>query len=131
MSFNWLKRYMPRSLYARAALILVVPIVALQIVVSVVFIKRDLEDVTVQMAATIQRELELLRQVAEAAPDQETALAQMAPLTLRATKEAMRRVAVATRVEDTDLIEMCYMSRDFRHGMEAFLAKEKPEWSGT
>ena len=58
-------------------------------------------------------------------------LAQMAPLTLRATKEAMRRVAVATRVEDTDLIEMCYMSRDFRHGMEAFLAKEKPEWSGT
>ncbi|UWQ52360.1 ATP-binding protein [Leisingera caerulea] len=80
MSFDWLKRYMPRSLYARAALILVVPIVALQIVVSVVFIKRDLEDVTVQMTATIQRELELLRQVADAAPDQETALAQMAPL---------------------------------------------------
>lgn len=58
-------------------------------------------------------------------------LAQMAPLTLRATKEAMRRVAVATRVEDADLIEMCYMSRDFRHGMEAFLAKQKPDWSGT
>lgn len=58
-------------------------------------------------------------------------LAQMAPLTLRATKEAMRRVAVATRVEDADLIEMCYMSRDFRHGMEAFLAKEKPDWNGT
>ncbi|WP_297769284.1 enoyl-CoA hydratase [uncultured Roseovarius sp.] len=58
-------------------------------------------------------------------------LAQMAPLTLRATKEAMRRVSVATRVEDADLIEMCYMSRDFRHGLEAFLAKEKPEWSGT
>ena len=34
-------------------------------------------------------------------------------------------------VEDADLIEMCYMSRDFRHGLEAFLAKEKPEWSGT
>jgi len=58
-------------------------------------------------------------------------LAQMAPLTLRATKEAMRRVSAATRVEDADLIEMCYMSNDFRHGMEAFLAKEKPEWSGT
>ncbi|MDZ7710886.1 MAG: enoyl-CoA hydratase/isomerase family protein [Roseovarius sp.] len=58
-------------------------------------------------------------------------LAQMAPLTLRATKEAMRRVSVATRVEDADLIEMCYMSRDFRHGLEAFLAKEKPQWSGT
>jgi len=80
MFFKWLKRYMPRSLYARAALILVVPIVALQIVVSVVFIKRDLEDVTVQMTATIQRELELLRQIADRAPDQDTALAQIAPL---------------------------------------------------
>ena len=39
--------------------------------------------------------------------------------------------AAPTRVEDADLIEMCYMSRDFRHGLEAFLAKEKPEWSGT
>lgn len=58
-------------------------------------------------------------------------LAQMAPLTLRATKEAMRRVSTATRVEDGDLIEMCYMSRDFRHGIEAFLAKQKPDWSGT
>lgn len=58
-------------------------------------------------------------------------LAQMAPLTLRATKEAMRRVAVATRVADADLIELCYMSRDFRHGIEAFLAKQKPDWSGT
>ncbi|AWZ19958.1 enoyl-CoA hydratase [Roseovarius sp. TM1035] len=58
-------------------------------------------------------------------------LAEMAPLTLRATKEAMRRVSAATRVEDADLIEMCYMSRDFHHGLEAFLAKQKPEWSGT
>jgi enoyl-CoA hydratase/carnithine racemase len=58
-------------------------------------------------------------------------LGQMAPLTLRATKEALRRVGTATRVEDADLIEMCYMSRDFRHGMEAFLAKQKPDWSGT
>ncbi|PKQ11225.1 MAG: enoyl-CoA hydratase [Alphaproteobacteria bacterium HGW-Alphaproteobacteria-1] len=58
-------------------------------------------------------------------------LAQMAPLTLRATKEAMRRLAAATRVDDADLIEMCYMSRDFRHGMEAFLAKRQPDWSGT
>lgn len=58
-------------------------------------------------------------------------LAQMAPLTLRATKEAMRRICTATPVEDADLIEMCYMSNDFRHGLEAFLAKEKPDWSGT
>ena len=57
-------------------------------------------------------------------------LGEMAPLTLRATKEAMRRVGTAAAVEDADLIEMCYMSEDFRHGMEAFLAKEAPKWTG-
>ena len=58
-------------------------------------------------------------------------LAKMAPLTLRATKEAMRRNQAAARAEDSDLIELCYMSNDFRHGLEAFLAKEKPQWTGT
>lgn len=54
----------------------------------------------------------------------------MAPLTLRATKEAMRRNRAALKVEDSDLITMCYMSQDFRTGMEAFLAKKKPAWTG-
>ncbi|WP_227268235.1 enoyl-CoA hydratase/isomerase family protein [Roseobacter weihaiensis] len=79
--------------------------------------------------------------VSEVLPDEKTlmqradALAQhlagMAPLTLRATKEAMRRNREALAVEDSDLIAMCYMSNDFKHGLEAFLAKAKPEWSGT
>lgn len=60
-----------------------------------------------------------------------TQLAGMAPLTLRATKEAMRRNRAALAVEDSDLIAMCYMSDDFKHGLEAFLAKQKPEWSGS
>ncbi|ABV95062.1 enoyl-CoA hydratase/isomerase [Dinoroseobacter shibae DFL 12 = DSM 16493] len=55
----------------------------------------------------------------------------MAPLTLRATKEAMRRLQAVQSAEDGDLIEMCYMSADFREGMEAFLGKRKPSWSGT
>ncbi len=54
----------------------------------------------------------------------------MAPLTLRATKEAQRRTRAATQVDDSDLIISCYMSEDFRNGMEAFLAKKKPEWKG-
>jgi enoyl-CoA hydratase/carnithine racemase len=57
-------------------------------------------------------------------------LAGMAPLTLRATKEAMRRNRAALAAQDDDLITMCYMSEDFKHGLEAFLAKEKPTWSG-
>lgn len=58
-------------------------------------------------------------------------LAGMAPLTLRATKEAMRRNRAGRPVEDQDLITLCYMSKDFKAGIEAFLAKRKPEWSGT
>ncbi len=54
----------------------------------------------------------------------------MAPLTLRATKEAMRRNRAAVQADDADLIAMCYMSDDFRTGMEAFLGKTKPAWSG-
>lgn len=54
----------------------------------------------------------------------------MAPLTLRATKEALRRLRAANSVDDYDLIDMCYTSADFRTGVTAFLAKEKPEWTG-
>lgn len=60
MTFRWLKHYMPRSLYARAAIIIVVPVVAVQIVVSVVFLQRHLEDVTTQMTLTAVREVELI-----------------------------------------------------------------------
>lgn len=52
-----------------------------------------------------------------------------APLTIRATKEALRRLR-AGRKDDHDLIVQSYMSADFREGMEAFLAKRKPEWKG-
>lgn len=53
-----------------------------------------------------------------------------APLTLRATKEALRRNRVAAAAEDKDLVELAYMSADFKEGMEAFLAKRKPQWQG-
>jgi enoyl-CoA hydratase len=54
-----------------------------------------------------------------------------APLTLRATKEAVRRLTRRLSSEEgEDLILMCYMSRDFREGMEAFLNKRPPQWRG-
>ena len=59
------------------------------------------------------------------------ALAGHAPLTMRATKEGLRRLVAANRPDDRDLIAMCYMSHDFREGMDAFLGKRRPEWSGT
>lgn len=58
-------------------------------------------------------------------------LAQHAPLTLRATKEGLRRMRLdGPGADDHDLVTMAYMSADFREGMEAFLAKRKPHWSG-
>src|SRR2546425_946086 len=62
-----------------------------------------------------------------------TEIASNAPLTLRAIKEMIRRVLSRRRLppgDDADLVELCYMSHDFREGVTAFLAKRKPQWSG-
>ena len=60
-------------------------------------------------------------------------IAANAPLTIRATKEMTRRLMNARRPteSDSDLIEMCYMSADFREGVTAFLAKRRPQWTGN
>jgi enoyl-CoA hydratase/carnithine racemase len=52
-----------------------------------------------------------------------------APLTLRATKQGLLRMQPKPG-EDEDLILMCYQSRDFREGMDAFLNKRQPQWTG-
>ena len=52
-----------------------------------------------------------------------------APLTLRATKQGLHRMQPKS-YEDEDLILMCYQSRDFREGMDAFLNKRQPQWTG-
>jgi two-component system osmolarity sensor histidine kinase EnvZ len=55
-----IKRYLPRSLYGRAALILLVPIITLQLVVSFAFIQRFYEDVTKQMTMNLVPEIEII-----------------------------------------------------------------------
>jgi len=51
--FAFLKPLLPRGLYGRAALILIVPIVAIQLVVSLAFIQRHFEGVTRQMTQSL------------------------------------------------------------------------------
>lgn len=88
MNFSWLKNYMPRGLYGRAALILIVPIVTLQLVVSVVFIQRLYEDVTQQMTSNVLYELRFLLDEVEASADRaeaEQMIVQVAdPLAIKA-----------------------------------------------
>ncbi|MEQ6248169.1 ATP-binding protein [Sulfitobacter sp. HNIBRBA3233] len=78
MSFAWLKHYMPRGIYARAALILLLPVVSLQLVVTVIFAQRHFEGVTYQMTDTVLREINLVREVAREAPDASAAVARVA-----------------------------------------------------
>ena len=57
-------------------------------------------------------------------------VATMAPLTLRATKESLNRLARQSRTADDALLLSCYDSRDFQEGMDAFLRKRAPQWRG-
>ncbi|MEL7180876.1 MAG: ATP-binding protein [Pseudomonadota bacterium] len=75
MFFGWLKKYMPRGIYARAALILVLPILLLQLLVSVVFIQRHFEGVTRLMTSAVNIELRFLVDTANAQPGLASAVA--------------------------------------------------------
>ncbi len=69
MNFEWLKRFMPRGLYGRAALILFLPVVVVTLVVTVMFLQRHFEDVTRQMTSGMAHEIALVAERIDAAPD--------------------------------------------------------------
>jgi enoyl-CoA hydratase len=69
----------------------------------------------------------------DAVRDLTTTIAANAPLTIRATKEAVRRIQASQRIDAAqadDLIAMCYSSGDFKEGVAAFLAKRPPVFKG-
>lgn len=80
MLSHWLKSFMPRGLYGRTALILMVPIVTIQVVLSIVFIQRHFDRVTQQMTASVVAELGFVTDQIDAAPDPAAVLAQLAPV---------------------------------------------------
>jgi enoyl-CoA hydratase/carnithine racemase len=73
-------------------------------------------------------------EIERAVQDVAEEIAANAPLTIRATKEVVRRLQARRRLplhDDRDLIELCYLSADFREGVSSFLAKRPPRWSGS
>lgn len=58
-------------------------------------------------------------------------LAKNAPITMRASKEAIRRLGNDGLPNGDDLVRLCYGSRDFKIGVEAFMEKKRPVWTGS
>ena len=57
---TYLKRLLPRTLYGRAAAILLLPMLTLQLAVTAVFVQRHFEDVTVQMTNNLLFEIKMV-----------------------------------------------------------------------
>ena len=74
------QRILPRGLYGRAALILIVPIVAIQLVFSTEFIQRFYEDVTDQMTQGVAIDLGFLMDEIAASASIDEAQARVVPL---------------------------------------------------
>ncbi|MCB2113899.1 MAG: ATP-binding protein [Parvularculaceae bacterium] len=66
-----IKRFLPKSLYARVVLIVILPIFLMQSVITYVFFERHWDTVTANQSANIAGQVSLLTRLFEAAPDEE------------------------------------------------------------
>ncbi len=101
-------------------------------VTEMIFTARLIEADEARTIGLVSEVLEDAAALATRADELARLVAGNAPLTLRATKEALRRLRARgmNEVGGDDLILSCYMSADFREGMEAFLTKRQPVWRG-
>jgi len=100
---------------------------------EIIFTSRLIEADEASRTAIVSEVLDNSDALFERAAALALTLTAQAPLTLRATKILQHRLLmqqISSGVEDNDMVLMCYQSEDFKHGLEAFLAKQKPQWKG-
>ena len=97
---------------------------------EMIFTARLIEGAEAKNIGLVSELLESKEALLARATELAQTIAQHAPLTLRVTKEALLRIGHLSRIEAAELVLTCYMSEDFREGMDAFLTKRKPQWRG-
>ena len=97
-----------------------------------ILFRARLMDAQEMLAAGLLNEVTAEDDLYSRAADLARTLLEHAPLTLRAAKEALNRVVRhwAPPGGGDDFVVRNYTSADFREGVEAFLAKRKPRWTG-
>ncbi len=69
MIFRVLKRYFPRTLYGRSVLILILPMIVIQLVVSVIFVQRHFQGVSEQLVLGSSGAIGFVQRSLNEAPD--------------------------------------------------------------
>jgi enoyl-CoA hydratase len=115
------------SNYARLAML-----IGPQRVKEMIFLARMMDAPTALAAGLVSEILSDVHALHARAEAVAHIVAGHAPITLSVTKEALRRLQAKFAAEDVDdLIRLAYGSHDFREGMDAFLGKRPPHWTGT